>query len=127
MQISSIKRNHIVWMFDWCRDKFGESKFNNDFSVKISRTDKSKFGCYLDDLDTIQVNLTMHKSLIELCDTVIHEFTHYLQDMGMYDVYFDKYNRNYNNHPYEISADNKAKKWRKDLRADFKKEFGIVK
>jgi len=123
MQISSIKRNHIVWMFDWCRDKFGESKFNNDFSVKISRTDKSKFGCYLDDLDTIQVNLTMHKSLIELCDTVIHEFTHYLQDMGMYDVYFDKYNRNYNNHPYEISADNKAKKWRKDLRADFKKEF----
>ena len=127
MQISSIKINHIVWMFDWCRDKFGESKFNNDFSVKISRTDKSKFGCYLDDLDTIQVNLTMHKSLIELCDTVIHEFTHYLQDMGMYDVYFDKYNRNYNNHPYEISADNKAKKWRKDLRADFKKEFGIVK
>ena len=127
MQISSIKRNHIVWMFDWCRDKFGESKFNNDFSVKISRTDKSKFGCYLDDLDTIQVNLTMHKSFIELCDTVIHEFTHYLQDMGMYDVYFDKYNRNYNNHPYEISADNKAKKWRKDLRADFKKEFGIVK
>jgi len=114
-------------MFDWCRDKFGESKFNNDFSVKISRTDKSKFGCYLDDLDTIQVNLNMHKSLIELCDTVIHEFTHYLQDMGMYDVYFDKYNRNYNNHPYEISADNKAKKWRKDLRADFKKEFGIVK
>ena len=127
MQISSIKRNHIVWMFDWCKEKFGESKFNNDFSVKISRTDKSKFGCYLDDLDTIQVNLTMHKSLIELCDTVIHEFTHYLQDMGMYDVYFDKYNRNYNNHPYEISADNKAKKWRKDLRADFKKEFGIVK
>lgn len=127
MQISSIKRNHIVWMFDWCKEKFGESKFNNDFSVKISRTDKSKFGCYLDDLDTIQVNLNMHKSLIELCDTVIHEFTHYLQDMGMYDVYFDKYNRNYNNHPYEISADNKAKKWRKDLRADFKKEFGIVK
>ncbi len=127
MNISNIKRNHIVWMFDWCKEKFGESKFNDDFGVKISRTDKSKYGCYLDDLDTIQVNLTMHKSLIELCDTVIHEFTHYLQDMRMYDVYFDKYNRNYNNHPYEISADNKAKRWRKDLRADFKKEFGIVK
>ena len=123
MNISNVKRNHIVWMFDWCKAKFGESKFNDDFSVKVSRTDKSKYGCYLDDLDTIQVNLTMHKSLIELCDTVIHEFTHYLQDMGMYDVYFDKYNRNYNNHPYEISADNKAKRWRKDLRADFKQVF----
>ena len=123
MNIDSIKRNHIVWMFDWCKAKFGESKFNNDFSVRVSYKDKSKFGCYLDDLDTIQVNLGTHKSLIELCDTVIHEFTHYQQDMAMYDMYFLKYNRNYNNHPYEISADKKAKKWRKDLRADFKQAF----
>jgi hypothetical protein len=34
-----------------------------------------------------------------------------------------KHNRNYDNHPYEISADNKAKKFRKELRAEFKKVF----
>jgi len=121
--ISSIKRKHIVWMFEWCKSKFGESKFNNDFDVKISRVERDKYGCYLDDLDTIQINLNAHKSLIELCDTVIHEHTHYLQNMVMYDKYFLKHNRNYDNHPYEISADNKAKKHRKSLRADFRNAF----
>jgi len=110
-------------MFDWCKSKFGESKFNNDFDVKISRKEKGKYGCYIDDLDIIQINLNVHKSLIELCDTVIHEYTHYLQNMVMYDKYFLKHNRNYNNHPYEISANNKAKKYRKELRAEFKKAF----
>jgi len=47
--------------------------------------------------------------------------------MVMYGTYFFKYNRNYDNHPYEISADNKAKKWRKSLRADLKKEFGLTR
>jgi hypothetical protein len=121
--IENIKRNHVVWMFDWCKSRFGTSKFNNMFEVKVSRTDKSKYGCYLDDLDIIQVNLNAHKSLIELCDTVIHEYTHYLQNMYMYTQYFLKHNKSYNSHPYEISADNKAKKYRKELRAEFKKTF----
>ena len=114
-------------MFEWCKNKFGESKFNPDFKVKISRKEKDKYGCYIDDKDVIQINLKAHKTLIELCDTVIHEYTHYLQDMAMYTTYFLKYNRNYDNHPYEISADNKAKKWRKTLRAEIKKEFGLTR
>jgi len=123
VMISNIKRKHIVWMFSWCYNKFGESKFNDNFDVKVSRKEKDKYGCYIDDMDVIQINLNAHKSLIELCDTVIHEFTHYLQDMYMYNKYFLKHNRNYDNHPYEISADNKAKKYRKELRAEFKKVF----
>ena len=124
---NSINRKHIVWMFGWCKAKFGESKFNPNFHVKVSRKEKDKLGCYIDDQGIIQVNLNAHKSLLDLCDTVIHEYTHYLQDMSMYTTYFLKYNKNYNNHPYEISANNKAKKWKKELRRNFKERFGLSK
>ncbi len=40
--IENIKRNHVVWMFDWCKSRFGTSKFNNMFDVKISRKEKDK-------------------------------------------------------------------------------------
>jgi hypothetical protein len=125
--MKNIKRKHILWMFNWCEQKFGKSKFNNDFKVKISRTCWEDYGEYDCDGKVIQVNLLPHKSFIELCDTIIHEYTHYLQNIYMYEVYLKKYSRNYDNHPYEISADNKAKKYRKNLRADFKKEFGFLK
>jgi hypothetical protein len=123
--MSNIKKKHIKWMFKWCKQKFGKSKFNPKFEVKVSHKCKDKYGVYKDDKDIITIYLNTHKSLIELCDTVIHEYTHYLQNMYMYDVYFFKYSRNYYNHPYEISANNKAAKYKKVLRSDFRKEFGI--
>lgn len=119
-----MNRKHIIWMFEWCENKFGKSKFNEDFKIKISKA-KDRYGVYMRDKNTIQVNVKAHKSLLELCDTVVHEYTHYLQDMSMYVEYFLKYNRNYDNHPYEVTANNRAKKWKKKLREDFKKEFGL--
>jgi hypothetical protein len=110
-------------MFDWCKKKFGESKYNSPFSIKISRKNNDVHGRYYDDLNFIQINIKQHKSFIDLCDTIIHEYTHYLQNMSMYDHYFSKHSRNYDNHPYEISANKKARMYCKELRADFKKQF----
>lgn len=125
--MDNIKRNHIIWMFDWCKEKFGKSKFNPDFTVKICRTKTDRYGCYYDLDNYIEICPNVHDSLLNLCDTVIHEYTHYLQNMVMYDNYFLKHKRNYDNHPYEIAADKKGKKFRKELRKAFKEEFGISK
>jgi hypothetical protein len=127
MTLDNIKRKHIIWMFDWCYNNLGQSKFNHKFKVVISRKKEDVFGQYVIGKDIIRINIKNHKSLLDICDTVIHEYTHYLQNMEMYTTYVYKYNRNYSNHPYEVSAVKKALKYKKKLRADFKKEFGFPK
>lgn len=120
MNIKDINRNDILTMYMWCKEKFGISKYQKGFpKIVINRTCKKEFGLYYGDKNIIVINLKAHKSVIDLCNTVIHEYTHYLQNMEMYDEYFCKYNRNYNNHPYEISANNKAYKHEKALKKDF--------
>ena len=120
MNIKDINRNDVLTMFLWCKNKFGVSKFQKEFpKIVVDRTNKDVFGCYYCKKNVITIVLKPHKSVVDLCNTIIHEYTHYLQDMNMYDKYYFKYNRNYDNHPYEISANNKAYKYEKELKKAF--------
>jgi hypothetical protein len=121
MSIRDIKRKDVVSMYWWCVFSFGKSKYNEELpKLTVNRTITDKFGFYDPSNNIITVCLKPHTSIANLCNTVIHEYVHYLQNMQMYDVYMIKYKRSYENHPYEISANNKAKKYEKKL-----KEFAL--
>jgi hypothetical protein len=120
----NIKRKEILVLVQWCKDKFGKSKFQKSFpKIVISHKQENVCGLYFPSQNEIHIFPKQHKTFIDLCDTIIHEYTHYLQKMEMYDVYFYKHKRNYDNHPYEITANNKGAKYRSEL----KKYFNSVK
>jgi hypothetical protein len=122
--ISNIQRHHVEYMLNWCFETFGTSKYYPFLKLRVFVKDQVKedFG-YLDSHKClININVKTHKTLVALCDTVIHEFTHYLQDPNLYEKFERIYK--YDNHPHEIQADKTAKKWRFKLKKDFLNIYG---
>ena len=61
-----------------------------------------------------------HNSFTDFVSTIIHEYIHYTQSVRMYFRYIDKYNKTYDNHPYEKQADDISKR---DARLCIKEVF----
>jgi len=118
MNVSQIQRKHIQFVMDWCVDVFGKSSFMRKIpSFRLIKKRKWDWrGEYNPENNTITIVLLSHSSVVDVIDTVIHEFSHYRQDMVMYDIYTDVHRRSYEKHPYEISANNKAEKYREQCK-----------
>jgi Zn-dependent peptidase ImmA (M78 family) len=103
-------RKSALLTLEWCITKYGPSKFSklNTLTVKLNSKLKS-LGQY-DEVDNIiYLNSKQHDNLKDWVSTIIHEYTHFKQPIRKkYNQYLEEYGRNYNNHPYEITANNKA-------------------
>lgn len=123
-----VNKSDINNILNWCVKKFGKSEFQKDLpKIRIYKssgisTYKSKqhlgsFGRYNSN-NTIIIFLGTHRSMLELCDTIIHEYTHYLLDLNEFNEYYRMLRKIcYNEdetldlHPHEVLADNRAKRW----------------
>jgi hypothetical protein len=103
---SLISKKSANLILDWCINKYGPSIHNDLSTLEIRFRSKLEFfGEYCADDNTIYLNPIKHKSLIEWVNTVIHEYTHFRQNIdGMYTKYYSKYGRTYENHPHEVNA-----------------------
>ena len=117
--MENVSRKDVVKMMDFCINKWGMSRFHDSLPKlrvysKPPKDEPETFGYFNEDSNIIIVYIKPHKSMLDICDTIIHEYTHYLQDIiGMYGVYLYKYKRNYENHPYEVTAFNRGRRYRK--------------
>jgi hypothetical protein len=103
-------------MLHWCFSNFGSSTYQKRLPrVKIDNMILAK-GQFCGGENVITINVKAHRSYLDLCDTFIHEYIHYLQNMENYNMYFEKHRKTYKTHPYEISANNKANLYKKELR-----------
>jgi len=94
-------------LLSWCKEKYGPSQFANikTLTVKLDST-LDCCGQYFPNANEILLNPRRHRSLLEWCATVIHEYTHFGQNMYKY----AEYRNSYENHPYEITCNNRAEK-----------------
>jgi hypothetical protein len=78
-------RAHLNRIVEWCRVKYGRSKCNGPYPVITFRK-----SCYLTEGicgeynwedNTIFLSKEHNPTLIDLINTVIHEWTHYLQPL----------------------------------------------
>lgn len=91
----------------WCIDKWGNKcKFEN---ITIEVKKMKMLGKYDFEYGHIIISEN-HKNLIDIVDTVIHEFIHSTQDPYKYYKAQKKYK--YDENPFEIEAYNKADKWK---------------
>ena len=99
-----ITEKEVKSILRWCKKNLGKSKYNNIKSLKIQINNRIKnFGVFD----------TQEGGLIDLIDTIIHEYAHFKQDIkNEYKPYF-KHSSDSLNHPLEKVAYRTAKKYAK--------------
>jgi hypothetical protein len=108
--VNLVSRKSALLALDWCIQKYGPSRFAKLDTLKLRiNSNFCYFGEYDEVSNIITLNPKKHATLKDWVKTVIHEYTHFRQPIHeKYDQYFDQYGRNYDNHPYEITACNKS-------------------
>jgi len=110
-------------VINWCMDKFGLSKHYNDYPYMDIVTDEEGIcGEFFPHNNQIIICTPALDSIDEFIDTVIHEYTHYMQSPTWYTRYANRKTeltveefadyllRGDPTHPYEIEADEVAKR-----------------
>lgn len=113
MNKGDINKRNLNKILKWCKDYYGGSKFKNvnTLEVHIDGDMNDELGSYCAISNKIFINPKLHTSFISVIDTMIHEYTHFRQDIKiMYFKYLKEYTYNYENHPYEITARSTAER-----------------
>lgn len=80
-------KRKIKLIFNWCISEFGKSRYNKIFPRLVMYKGRaSHYGSYY--LDRISVWPEMHKSYLDLCNTIIHEYKHYLLPNESYSKFY---------------------------------------
>jgi hypothetical protein len=132
-----IDRKKVLLILEWCKKKFGKSKyweyypFLRVYKTKGIYCDNDGDGRYGQCLEgTITVFLGRHKTVLEVCNTVIHEYKHYLlSDDNFYLKLKElkkrgvKENDAIRNHPDEKITKKFADKWAHVCYNELKREL----
>ena len=113
-------------VIDWCKNEFGSSKHYNDYPrMFVDWESEGAGGEFTPYNNTIFVEPKAMDTIDEFIETIIHEYTHYMQSKTWFTRYSNPpYRKNElaleefadyllggdPTHPYEIEADKVAKK-----------------
>jgi len=92
----------------YCIAKFGVHKYKKVPTISvINNPDRKYYGMFVCGTNKIVINRAHAFSVKLLVQTILHEYTHYLQNMNEYKLVLKKVG--YNKHPYEVEARNNEK------------------
>jgi len=87
----------------WCETNLGTKRYGVNYSVRTLRKGYSPaYGCYDYNKRTIMVFRNYAPTVKCVVRSVLHEYTHYLQNLRWYNNTLSKVG--YNNHPQEKEA-----------------------
>ena len=87
----------------WCQDNLGTKSYGVDFCVRTQRNRTSPtYGCYDGARRTIMLHRNNTPTVKMIVRTVLHEYTHYLQNLRWYYNVLSKVG--YDKHPQELEA-----------------------
>ncbi len=116
----------ITLATNWCVENFGVRKYCPTFDMELVKECKDeRSGWYLTARHDpkITINLSQNTDVLDMIDTIIHEYTHYLTHNFM-EVYTQFETENsYKTHPLEIDARNQAKQYRRKCFTEIKNLF----
>ena len=119
-------RKTALAALNWCMNKWGLSRYQDDFPKLrcYKKGDGGGFYGHFDDLDnTIIIYLQPHPDVLTLIETVIHEYVHYKQNVTEnYDRYAEQYEE-YNDNPYERTAISRSARWKERCFKDIQKSL----
>jgi hypothetical protein len=127
MKLDSIKKI-VQEVYPKVEKKYGFSKFSEctpyiDFEKSIyarlsGEEDDGEYGEQSPEVEYDRINNSIvlyypkMKSRKQIIETIIHEYTHYLQSPSWMTRYYNM-GYDYNNHPYELAAQKEELNWNK--------------
>jgi hypothetical protein len=89
-------------------------KYYPQVKIYYYKTKRNRFGDYSSNVSLIRIFINNHTSVEELVDTIIHEYTHYLQmTTQQHQKEYNRYlkQKGYYDNPFEINAREAADKY----------------
>lgn len=112
MNTKDMNRKNALKILNWCKSEYGRSFYKFEYPrLRVYKERNLGWkGDYDYDSNIINVFVSTHNSFTDFVSTIIHEYVHYTQSVRMYFRYIDRYNKTYDNHPYEKQADDISKR-----------------
>ena len=125
------KSKFISQVIEWCKQNLEHPKYHKYYPIVevLYYKNQKRNGVYLPANLTIKIFVNNHHNIETLVNTIIHEYTHYLQMPRKIDqLEYAKYNKykGYFNNPYEVEAREKAAFYT-PLCIDALKNLGCIK
>ena len=96
-------RNIVKETIRWCQDNLGTKSYKVDYSVRtLGEKYTPAYGMYDPTKRTILVFRNYAPTVKMVVRSVLHEYTHYLQNLRWYGKVLDKVG--YDKHPQEVEA-----------------------
>jgi hypothetical protein len=105
---SDLLQKYMDNCITWCYNNLGfRTDVKNTPAVEWTYQDHDMqrhrvFGYYHPDDNYIELRIKGHRTWVNLSNTIIHEWIHYLQPPAWYTRYYNSYT--YASHPYEVLA-----------------------
>ena len=121
------KKKMVENVLQWCELNHSIPKFRGKLSYKINYYNHSKVeGSYCGYTKNITIYITPEKRIIDVVDTLLHEFQHHIdmrtqREVRLYSKQLSEFG--YDKHPMEISARKFAKQHRDTCFATFKNNW----
>lgn len=115
--INVTKSKFVNEVLRWCMKNMDYPtghKYYPQVKICYYKTKRNRFGDYASNTRLIRIFINNHSSVEELIDTIIHEYTHYLdmpfqKDQKEYNRYLKQ--KGYYDNPFEINARETANKY----------------
>jgi hypothetical protein len=96
-------RSIVCETIRWCETNLGTKRYGVNYSVRTLRKGYTPcYGCYDDSRKTIMVFRNHAPDVKMVVRSVLHEYTHYLQNLRWYNNTLKKVG--YDKHPQELEA-----------------------
>lgn len=121
------KKKLVENILQWCELNHSTPKYRGKLSYKIRYYNHTKLeGCYCGYNKNITVYITPEKRIIDVVDTLLHEYQHHIEmrtqkEVRLYSKQLGEYG--YDNHPMEITARKFAKQHRDTCFKTFKNNW----
>ena len=123
-----VNRSSALKAYEWCKKKYGRSKYNGRYpSVQFRKGDyltEDVWGLYDCEENYIYINSASVTTLEDLVATMIHEYTHYKQNMRVdWTVLCKYFDPTTLDHPLEREAEETAER---DCASCLKEVFDVT-
>ena len=108
------RRRIVNCVLDFCKATLGTKRKKSPLKLSVRNTDGGEYGHYNPNVNLIMINTFECETLDITVRTIIHEYTHFMQDLRSYGKLYKKFG--YSEHPQELEAcDNELKYERRAL------------
>lgn len=121
------KKRMVESVLQWCELNHSTPKYRGKLSYKINYYSHSKVeGCYCGYTKNITIYITPEKRIIDVVDTLLHEYKHHIdmrtqKEVRLYSKQLNEFG--YDSHPMEVVARQFAQKYRDTCFETFKNNW----